>query len=165
MAFIVIQHLSPDFKSMMVEILKRYTDLKIQLSASGQKVEEDTVYLIPPGKMLSIKNSTLNVFDIPAKSKLNFPVDHFFQSLADDQGKNAIGVILSGAGSDGSLGLRAIKSAGGLTVVQDTESASFEGMPQNAISTHMVDVVSPPERIPTILMQFCQLEPVQKHEF
>lgn len=117
MAFIVIQHLSPDYKSYMDELLGRSTKLPINIAEDGMPVEPNTVYLIPPRKNLFIFHGKLYLEEHNDRKRLNLPIDIFFRSLAEDKGKNAIGVILSGTGSDGTLGVRAIKEAGGMIMV------------------------------------------------
>jgi two-component system CheB/CheR fusion protein len=143
-AFIVVQHLSPDHKSLMVELLSKVTRMKVQRATDSLEVEPNKVYLIPPKKNLTIFHRKLMLNDqVPARG-LNFPIDIFFRSLAEDQEEKAVGVILSGTGSDGSQGVRAIKEVGGLVLAQTRDSAKFDGMPGAAIDTGMVDFVLRP---------------------
>jgi two-component system, chemotaxis family, CheB/CheR fusion protein len=114
-AFVVVQHLSPDYKSLMGELLARHTSMEIKKVEDNMPVEMGCIYLIPPKKNMTIVNSTLHLADINNRNALNLPIDVFFKSLADDQGEKSIGIILSGTGSDGTNGIRAIKEAGGLT--------------------------------------------------
>jgi two-component system CheB/CheR fusion protein len=146
MAFIVIQHLSPDYKSMMVELLSKRTAMPVQRAEEGMRVEANSVYLIPPKKNLSIFHGKLLLSESDRSRGLNLPIDVFLRSLADDQADKAIGIILSGTGSDGVRGIRAIKEAGGMVMVQSEESARFDGMPRSAISTGLTDCILPPGR-------------------
>ncbi|MBE9042537.1 diguanylate cyclase, partial [Oscillatoriales cyanobacterium LEGE 11467] len=152
-AFVVIQHLSPDFKSLMKELLERRTRMAIYRVTDGMKLEPNSVYLIPPGKNLFLEQNRLHLFEQEARSrhKLNFPIDIFLESLATNYADRAIGVILSGTGSDGTRGLQAINEAGGFAMVQEPETAEFDGMPRTAISTGVVDrVLAPRELAQTI---------------
>ncbi|MEM8830449.1 MAG: chemotaxis protein CheB, partial [Cyanobacteria bacterium P01_G01_bin.19] len=152
-AFVVIQHLSPDFKSLMKELLERRTRMAIHRVKEGMKLEPNSVYLIPPGKNLVLDRYELHLLEQEERNRhvLNFPIDIFLESLAKTNAERAIGVILSGTGSDGTNGLRAINEAGGFSMVQEPETAEFDGMPNTAISTGVVDrVLSPPELAQTI---------------
>jgi len=154
MAFVVIQHLSPDFKSLMGELLARKTALPIHRAHDGMEVEPDAVYLIPPKKDMIIANRRLLLTDKDPKQLVTLPIDHFFRSLAHDLGDRAIAVVLSGTGSDGSRGIRDVHEAGGLVIVQTPESAKFDGMPNSARQTGAVDLVLSPEEIPAALLQY-----------
>ena len=152
--FVVIQHLSPDYKSLMDELLARYTKLRILKASDGMLVEADTVYLIPPRNNLSIFHGKLVLEDQGTRSGIILPIDIFFRSLARDIEKNAIGIILSGTGSDGTLGTRAIKEAGGMVMAQDERTAKFDGMPRSSISTGLVDYILPPHEMPEALLNY-----------
>jgi two-component system CheB/CheR fusion protein len=152
--FVVIQHLSPDYKSLMDELLARYTKLPIRKALDNMLVEADTVYLIPPRKNLTIFHGKLLLEDQGARSGLILPIDIFFRSLANDLGKNAIGIVLSGTGSDGTLGTRAIKEAGGMVMAQEETTAKFDGMPRSTISTGLVDYILPPGKMPEELVNY-----------
>jgi two-component system CheB/CheR fusion protein len=154
MAFIVIQHLSPDYKSMMVELLSKRTAMPVRRAEEGMLVEANSVYLIPPKKNLSIFHGKLLLSESDHSRGLNLPIDVFLRSLADDQGDKAIGVILSGTGSDGVRGIRAIKETGGMVMVQSEESARFDGMPRAAISTGLADFILAPDEMPPRLLSF-----------
>jgi two-component system CheB/CheR fusion protein len=154
MAFIVIQHLSPDYKSMMVELLSKRTAMPVRRAEEGMRVEANSVYLIPPKKNLSIFHGKLLLSESDHSRGLNLPIDVFLRSLADDQGEKAIGIILSGTGSDGVRGIRAIKEAGGMVMAQSEESARFDGMPRAAISTGLADFILPPDEMPPKLLSF-----------
>ena len=146
MVFIVVQHLSPDYKSLMHELLARCTRMAIKVVEDGMTTEANTIYLIPPRKNMSIFHGKLFLEDQKSKKSLNLPIDIFLRSLAADKEKLAIGIILSGTGSDGSLGIRAVKEAGGMIMVQDDQSAKFDGMPRSSIATGLVDFVLPPDK-------------------
>ncbi len=151
-AFVIIQHLSPDYKSLMPELLNRHTRFTIHQAEEGMRVQPGCIYLNQPKKNLIIFNDTL--FFAPQEQGLNLPIDIFLRALAEDRGEKAIGVILSGTGTDGTRGIRAIKEAGGMVMVQDEESAQFDGMPRSALSTGIVDYVLAPERMPEELKSF-----------
>lgn len=152
--YVVIQHLSPDYKSLMDELLARHTKLPIKKAGDGMVVEPDTIYLIPPRKNLSVFHGKLLLEDQGSRSGLILPIDIFFRSLANDLTKKAIGIILSGTGSDGTLGTRAIKEAGGMVMAQDEQTAKFDGMPRSSISTGLVDYILPPDRMPIELVNY-----------
>ena len=154
LAFVVIQHLSPDYKSLMDELLARYTQIPIKIITDGMLIEPDHIYLIPPRKNLYIFHKKLFLEDQNIKRGLNLPVDIFFRSLATEMGKNAIGVILSGTGRDGTLGTRAIKEAGGIIIVQDETTAKFDGMPRSSAATGLVDFILPPAKMPDAIVNY-----------
>lgn len=151
-AFVVIQHLSPDYKSLMGELLAKHTTMEIVQGADGLPVRPGVIHLIPRKKNMTIYQGTL--FLTEQERGLNLPIDMFMQSLAEDSGENAVAVVLSGTGSDGTRGIRAIKEAGGLVIVQDDEDAKFNGMPRSAIATGIVDFVLPSNKIPDELQNF-----------
>ena len=146
-AFVVVQHLSPDFKSHMGELLARKTNLTIKSIENDMPVEPNTIYLIPPNTEMMISDRRLLLTERERSESLNLPIDHFFRSLANDCGHMSIGVILSGTGSDGSRGIMGINEAGGLVICQDQESAKFDGMPLSAQNTNAVHLVLAPEKI------------------
>ena len=148
MAFVVIQHLDPTHPGAMVELLQRAAAIPVRQAEDGQRVEPDHVYVIPPNKDLSILRGVLHLSPQASPRGLNLPVDSFFRSLAEDQSDGSIGVVLSGMGSDGSLGLRAIKEVAGATFVQSLSSAKFEGMPRSVIDAGLADVVARAEELP-----------------
>lgn len=153
LAFVVIQHLSPDFKSVMDELLARRTQLRVCRTEDGARVERDSIYLIPPRKNLTIKDGCLHLVDQPKSQGLNLPIDLFFNSLAQDQGERAIAIVLSGTGSDGTRGIRSVKEAGGMVIVQDQASAKFDGMPHSAIQTGLADFILAAEEMPAQLLR------------
>lgn len=152
MAFVVIQHLSPDYKSLMVELLSRKTEIPVRRAEDGMIVESNHIYLIPPKKNLTIFHGKLLLEDQKHREGINLPVDVFLCSLAEDQGERSVGIILSGTGSDGTRGVRSVKESGGLVMVQEESSAKFDGMPRAAASTGVADFVLPPEEMPLQLV-------------
>ncbi len=148
-AFVVIQHLSPDFKSLMKELLERCTHMAIYRVVEAMELQPNSIYLIPPGKNLILKEQKLHLLQQQERSshKLNFPINIFFESLSENRREKAIAVVLSGTGSDGTNGLRAINQGGGFTLVQDPETAEFDGMPRSAIATGLVDCILPPAEL------------------
>lgn len=161
MSFIIVQHLSPDYKSLMDELLSRHTNMNIHIIEDGMKVEANNIYLIPPKKNLSIFHGKLYLEDKKNINILNLPIDIFFRSLAVDQGKNAVGIVLSGTGSDGTSGIKAIKEAGGMIMVQDEATAKFDGMPKNAVATGMVDYIISPKEMGKELLSYIE-HPLEK---
>ncbi len=139
-AFVVVQHLSPDHKSMMGNLLARHTDMPIQVAEDGTRIAADHVYLIPPGNILTLEKDRLRLR--PKRGPgLTLPIDLFLTSLAAAFGAQAVAVILSGTGSDGTRGSAEINAAGGLLVAQDPRQAKFDGMPSSVINTGLVDAV------------------------
>lgn len=154
LAFVVVQHLSPDFKSVMDELLARHTQITIHRVVDGMRVEANSIYLIPPKKELIISGCRLLLSDKDPELGLTLPIDIFFRSLAQDAGERAVGVILSGTGSDGSRGIHDIKAAGGFVIAQDLDSAKFDGMPKSAIATGDVDLILRPDQMPAALLSY-----------
>ncbi len=154
MAFVIIQHLSPDFKSLMPELLGKHTQMKIFTAEDQQTIEPNCIYLNQRSKNLHIKGRQLVLQDKGPKHNLNLPIDIFFHTLGEEHKDKSIGVILSGTGSDGSRGIRTIKEAGGSIIVQSPDSAQFDGMPNSAISTNLVDFIQGPEEIAKTLSRF-----------
>ncbi len=163
-AFVLVQHLSPDYKSLMDELLARYTGMKIHRVTDGMEIQPNHIYLITPRKNMTIFRGKLFLTEQDHTHKVNMPIDIFMRSLAQDQGKNAIGVILSGTGSDGTLGIRAIKENGGMVIAQDDRSAKFDGMPRSSISTGMVDYILTPEEMAEALINYVKHPFIQKTE-
>lgn len=152
LAFVIIQHLDPDHVGIMPELLQRITSMKVLQVTDQLRVKPNCVYVIPPNQSMSTLNGSLHLFEPVETRGLRLPIDLFFRSLADDQGEKSIGIILSGMGSDGSLGAKAIKEKGGIILVQEPESAKFDGMPSSAISTVHADIVAPAENLPAKLI-------------
>jgi two-component system CheB/CheR fusion protein len=153
MAFVVIQHLSPDFKSLMDELLARHTKLPIQLVTDGVVVEANHVYLIPPRMEMIISGGRLLLSERAPTPEFTLPIDVFFRSLARDCGPRAVAIVLSGGGSDGSRGIRDVRDAGGLVIVQDVGTAQFDGMPKMARDAGVANWVLPPQEMPHVLIQ------------
>jgi two-component system CheB/CheR fusion protein len=154
MAFVIVQHLSPDFKSVMDELLRRHTALPIHLVEDGMPVEADHVYLIPAKKEMIVSGGRLLLTERDRQQELTLPIDVFFRSLAQDAGPRAIAIVLSGGGSDGSRGIREVHDAGGLVIVQDGATAQFDGMPRAALETGVADHVLAPEAMPRALVEY-----------
>ena len=153
MGFVIVQHLSPDFKSLMDELLARHTPLPIHLVEDGMPVEADHIYLIPAKKEMIVSGGRLLLSERGRQQELTLPIDVFFRSLAQDYGSTAVAIVLSGGGSDGSRGISHVHEAGGLVLVQDLESAQFDGMPKAAIETGIVDHTLRPEDMPRVLLE------------
>ena len=156
LAFVVVQHLSPDFKSLMNELLARHTKLEIHRVTDGMVIEPNSIYLIPPKKDMIVSDGRLLLTDKDPSHGLSLPIDTFMRSLAHEYGRNAIGVILSGTGSDGSRGIVAIHEAGGYVIVQDEASAFFDGMPRSAIDTGVVDAVLTPREMAGAIKEYVE---------
>ncbi len=153
-AFVVVQHLAPDHKSILTDLIKRYTRMQVYEVVDGVTVLPDSVYIIPPNRDMAFYNGTLQLLEPTSPRGQRLPIDYFFRSLAQDQHERAICIILSGTGSDGTLGLRAIKGEGGMVMVQTPESTEFDGMPRSAIATGLVDYVLPPAEMPAQLISY-----------
>lgn len=147
MAFVLIQHLHPEYESALTEILSRATSMPVAEAVDGMAVEPNHIYVIPPNVYLAMLHGVLHLLPRTSIQGQNLPIDHFLRSLAEDQGSKAIGVILSGTASDGVLGLKAIKGEGGITFAQDEKSAKYDGMPHSAITAGCVDFILPPDKI------------------
>ncbi len=154
MAFVIIQHLDPRRKSIMDDLLRRYTTMPVLQVQDGVEVAPNSVYLNPPDKEVGLFKGRFQLTEPAEAHAVRLPIDRFFRSLAEDQGEKAICIILSGSGSDGTLGLRAIKGAGGTAVVQEPEQAQYGNMPESAIATGLVDYVLPVERMPGELIGY-----------
>jgi len=152
MAYILVQHLDPAHESILAELLQRVTTLPVQEITDNIQVVADHIYIIPSNKLLTATDGVLKLSDRPPKTLRNMPIDLFFSSLAEVHQSHAIGVVLSGTATDGTLGLKAIKDHGGITVAQELQSAAYDGMPQSAIDANVVDYILPPERIPGRLL-------------
>ncbi len=156
MAYILIQHLDPTHESMMVELLAGRTPMTVQQAVDGMPVESNHVYVIAPGSYLAIENGALRLSQPRERHGARLPIDFFLYSLAEAYGERAVAVILSGTGSDGSLGLKAVHEKGGMVIVQKPEEASFDGMPRSAIATGCVDEVLPVAEIPEAILAQCR---------
>lgn len=154
MAFVVVQHLSPDFRSLMDELLARWTRMKIHRVTDGMEIEPNSIYLIPPKKEMVISGGRLLLEDKDPEHVLSLPIDHFLKSLAAERRETAIAVILSGTGSDGSRGVEDINRADGLVIAQTEQTSKFDGMPHAARETGAVHLTLDPEDIGPALVQF-----------
>ena len=154
MAFVIVQHLSPDFKSLMDELLARHTNMAIHKVSDGVEIEPNSIYLIPPEKHMAMSEGRLLLTDKPGERGLSLPIDIFFSSLAKEAGDHSVAIVLSGTGSDGSRGIKDVRESGGLVLVQSVESAHFDGMPRAAISTSVVDLICEPSEMPKQLIEY-----------
>jgi two-component system CheB/CheR fusion protein len=153
-AFVIIQHLAPEHKSIMGSLLKKYTNLKVMEVRDGTKIEPGCIYLNPPSRDVSILNGKLYLSE-PAQARgARLPIDYFFRSLAESQGDKSICIVLSGTGTDGTLGMKAIKGAGGMAMAQEETQAKYDNMPRSAIDTGLVDYVLPVEKMGAELMKY-----------
>jgi len=160
LAFVIVQHLDPTHKDIMVELLQRCSSLPVVRITDRMRVEPDHVYIIPPNRDLALLQGVLHLLE-PNKSRgPHLPIDHFLRSLAEDQLSRSIGVILSGMGSDGTLGLRAIKEKAGAAFVQSPSSAKYDGMPRSAIDAGLADVVAPVEELCGRILQYLRHVPL-----
>ncbi|RDC63195.1 CheR family methyltransferase [Adhaeribacter pallidiroseus] len=159
-SYVVVQHMSPDHRSLLAEILARESVLKIQEAQDGMPVGVNQVYIMPSDKQVTIQDNILHLAARPAEPAIPYSIDTFFKSLAVDKGKKAIGIILSGIGNDGSGGIVAIKKAGGLVLVQDPETAKYDGMPRHAIQSGYTDFVLPPELMPDEIFNHVKIAPL-----
>jgi two-component system, chemotaxis family, CheB/CheR fusion protein len=154
MAFILVQHLDPTHASMMVELLSPHTALTVLEACEDMRLEPDHVYMIPPGRYLAIRNSTIHLSRPRAAQVVRMPFDFLLQSLADEFGERAVCIVLSGTATDGSAGAKLIKEAGGLVIAQTPEEADYDGMPRSAIATGAVDLVLPLAKVPEALAKY-----------
>ncbi len=154
MGFVVTQHLDADHHSLLADLLAKYTRMSVVQVENGLGVEPNHVYVIPPNAYMTVSDGVLLIKPPSDARGTRMPIDKFLYSLAADQRDQAIGIILSGSGTDGTLGVREIKAAGGMVLVQDPESAQYDGMPRSAIATGQVDAVLPLERIPEVLLNY-----------
>lgn len=162
MAFVVIQHLDPTHVGIMPELLQRTTLMKVNQVTDNLSIKPNQVYVLPPNRSMAILKGTLHLFEPTEQRGLRLPIDIFFRALADDQKEKSIGIILSGMGSDGSEGLKAIKEQNGIVLVQDPESSKFNGMPGSAIQTGLVDIIAPANELPEKLIGMINKIPLIK---
>ena len=154
MAFVLVQHLAPDHKSLLGELVRRYTRMQVFEVEDGMVVQPNCTYIIPPNRDMAFINGRLQLLEPSAPRGQRLPVDFFFRSLAQDQRERAIGIVLSGTGSDGTLGARAIKGEAGMVMAQKPESTEFDGMPRSTIAAGVVDYVLPPAEMPAQLIAY-----------
>lgn len=160
MAFVIVQHLDPTRKGLMAELLQRGTRMKVIQVKDRTRVLPDCVYVIPPNKDMSILHGVLHLFEPEAARGMRLPIDFFLRSLAQDQKQQSIGVILSGMGSDGTLGLREIKEKAGLTLAQDPATAKFDSMPRSVTEAGLADIVAPVEELPGRILAYLNRTPL-----
>jgi two-component system CheB/CheR fusion protein len=154
MAFVLVQHLAPDHKSILTDIIQRYTRMQVYEVEDGVTVRPNCIYIIPPNRDMALINGTLQLLSPVAPRGQRLPIDYFLRTLAQDQHEHAVAVILSGTGSDGTLGLRAVKGEGGMVMAQRPESSEYDGMPCSAIATGMVDFILPPAEMPAQIITY-----------
>src|SRR6188768_488275 len=154
MAFVLVQHLAPDHKSLLVELVKRYTRMQVFEVEDGMRVKPNCAYIIPPNRDMALLNGTLHLLEAVAQRGQRLSVDFFFRSLAQDQRERAMCVVLSGSVSDGTQGVRAIKAEGGMAMAQNPDSTEYDGMPRSAIGTGLIDYTLPPAEMPAQLMAY-----------
>ena len=154
MAFVLVQHLAPDHKSILTEIIQRYTRMKVFEVEDGMAVQPNCAYIIPPNRDMAFLKGTLQLLEPGMPRGHRLPIDFFFGSLAQEQHERAICVVLSGTGSDGTQGVRAIKGEGGMAIAQSPESTEYDGMPRSAIATGLVDYELPPVEMPAQLISY-----------
>ena len=156
MAFVLVQHLSPDHKSILVDLVKRYTRMQVFEAENGMVVKPDCTYIIPPNRDMTLAEGSLWLSEHAEWRGPRLTIDHFFRSLAEAQGERAICIVMSGTGSDGTLGLRAVKGEGGIVIAQAPDTTEYDGMPHSAINTGLVDFVLPPARMPAQLLAYAR---------
>ena len=156
MAFVVVTHQHPGHTSLLPELLGKIAGIKVLVAADGLKVEPNRVYVSQPGGSLAILGGVLHRMETEKKEAPHLPIDYFLRSLAADQKDKAIGIILSGTGTDGTLGLKAIKGESGMVMVQEVESAKYAGMPSSAVATGLADFVLPADAMPGRLVAYAR---------
>src|SRR6187551_3508 len=154
MAFVLVQHLAPDHKSILVELVKRYTRMQVFEVEDGMRIQPNCAYIIPPNRDMALLDGTLHLLEAVAQRGQRLSIDFFFRSLAQDQRERAICVVLSGSGSDGTQGVRAIKAEGGMAMAQNPDSTEYDGMPRSAIGTGLIDYTLPPAEMPAQLIAY-----------
>ena len=154
MAFVLVQHLAPDHKSILTDLIRRYTRMQVFEVEDGMKVQPNCIYIIPPNRDMALLNGTLQLMETSVPHGQRLPIDFFFRSLAQDQHERAIGIVLSGTGSDGAQGVRAIKGEGGMVIAQNSASSEYDGMPRSAIATGLVDYELPSAEMPAQLINY-----------
>jgi two-component system CheB/CheR fusion protein len=154
MAFVIVQHLAPDHKSLLADLIQHSTHMPVFEVENGMPVRPNCTYIIPPNRDMALLNGTLQLMEPSVPHGQRRPIDFFFRSLGQDQHERAIGIVLSGTGSDGTLGVRAIKGEGGLVIVQHPDSSEFDGMPRSVLATGLMDYTLPPAEMPAQLMAY-----------
>ncbi|MEZ4435591.1 MAG: CheR family methyltransferase, partial [bacterium] len=159
LAFVIVMHLSPEHESHLADLLQQYSLMPVLQVTRTLPVEPDHVYVIPPGRNLSALDSHLRLSALEAERRERAPIDHFFRTLAETHERKAIGLVLTGTGSDGTLGIKHVKERGGLTLVQDPNEAEYDGMPQSAIATGIIDLVLPLAEMPEQILAYARIRP------
>jgi two-component system, chemotaxis family, CheB/CheR fusion protein len=159
LAYVVVMHLSPEHESHLAEVLQQHVRMPVQQVQETVPLEPNRVYVIPPGANLSAVDTHLRLTDLEQRRRERAPVDHFLRTLAATHDGHSVAVILSGTGSDGALGVSAVKDAAGLTVAQDPDEAEYDGMPRSALLTGMVDLVLPLESMPRAILNYARTRP------
>jgi two-component system CheB/CheR fusion protein len=154
MAFVVVTHQTPHRTSLLPDLLSRITTMRVLEAGEGMRVEPNVVYVAPPNGSLSLLRAVLHRLESVQTEDARLPIDAFFRALAVDQQERAVGIVLSGTGTDGTLGLKEIKGASGMTMVQEPQSARYDGMPRSALATGLVDYVVPPADMPERLQAY-----------
>ncbi|HZG01707.1 MAG TPA: chemotaxis protein CheB, partial [Chitinophagales bacterium] len=162
MAFVIVQHLSPDYKSLLAELVAKHTDMTVHEAEDGMALQRNSVYVIPTKKIMTVRGGRLRLHDKIKSPAPNTAIDTFFESLAKDKKSCSVGVILSGTGTDGSRGIEAIKRHRGVVVVQDPGTAKFDGMPNSAIATGLADLILPPQLMAEELIEYIKDGPLAK---
>ncbi|MDK2808397.1 MAG: two-component system, chemotaxis family, CheB/CheR fusion protein, partial [Clostridiales bacterium] len=152
--FFIIQHLSPDYKSLMNELLQNDTDMQIETMSDGMPLLPNHIYIAPPRKLISLSQGCVRMQEIKENKNIPHSIDYFFHSLAREYGKQAIGIVLSGTGNDGASGIVTMKQAGARTIAQQTHSAAFDAMPRHAIATGCVDWILSPEEMASEILTY-----------
>ena len=153
-AFVLVQHLARDHKSLLSDLIRRYTKMQVFEVEDGMPIQANCAYIIPPNRDIALANGVLHLSEPSLARGVRLPIDFFFRSLAQDQRERAICIVLSGTGSDGTLGVRAVKGEGGMVMVQMPETTEYDGMPRSAIATGMVDFILPPNEMPDRLLAY-----------
>jgi len=163
-SFVIIQHLSPKHKSIMASLLAKHTRMPVREIDDETKIEPNCVYLNPPDKNVAVFNRTLHLMEPIKTGAINMAIDFFFRALSEDQKEKAIGIIVSGTASDGTMGIKAVKAEGGMVMVQDPATAKYDGMPRSAIETGLVDFVLPVEKMPEMLIRYLKHPLLESHD-
>jgi two-component system CheB/CheR fusion protein len=159
LAMVVVQHLDPTHESQMANLLAAHTPLQVRPAEEGLPVAPDTVYTNVPGRYLTVRDGVLHLDPPPPDGAVRLPTDRFFRSLAEDRQEQAVCVVLSGSGSGGTLGVRAVRGAGGVAIAQHPETAGYDAMPRSAIATGLVDLVLPPREIASAILGYARRGP------
>ena len=158
LAFVVVQRLDPTKTGILPELIQRMTPMPVVEAGDGMPIEPDRVHVIPPNRYLTVERGRLRLRELQGGTHIQMSVDALFRSLAEDQRDRAVAVVLSGMGTDGTLGIGAIKEQFGLVLVQDPATAPFDGMPHSAVGTGLADYVAPASELPGLLLEHIERE-------